>query len=75
MIPQAYITEWSAKVPWQTNEQVEQDLIICRALVEIFSDNFLADRLAFRGGTVASYSRAMAEESGWPDDGLVYNPL
>ena len=51
MIPQAYITEWSAQVPWQTNEQVEQDLVICRALVEIFSDRFLADRLAFRGGT------------------------
>lgn len=64
MIPRAYITEWSAKVLWQTNEQVEQDLIICRALVEIFSDKFLADRLAFRGGTAASYSRTMAEESG-----------
>ena len=51
MIPQAYITEWSAQVPWQTNEQVEQDLVICRALVEIFSDKFLAERLAFRGGT------------------------
>jgi predicted nucleotidyltransferase component of viral defense system len=51
MIPQAYITEWSQQVPWQTNEQVEQDLVICRALVEIFSDTWLAERLAFRGGT------------------------
>lgn len=51
MIPQAYITEWSNRVPWQTNEQVEQDLVICRALVEIFSDPFLSERLAFRGGT------------------------
>lgn len=51
MIPQAYITEWSNNVPWQTNEQVEQDLIICRALVSIFSDEFLASSLAFRGGT------------------------
>jgi predicted nucleotidyltransferase component of viral defense system len=51
MIPQAYITEWANQVPWQTNEQVEQDLVICRALVEIFSDEFLAQRLAFRGGT------------------------
>jgi predicted nucleotidyltransferase component of viral defense system len=51
MIPQAYITEWSNTVPWQTNEQVEQDLIICRALVEIFSDEWLASSLAFRGGT------------------------
>jgi predicted nucleotidyltransferase component of viral defense system len=51
MIPQAYITEWSQKVPWQTNDQVEQDLVICRALVEIFSDEWLANSLAFRGGT------------------------
>jgi len=51
MIPQAYITEWATKVPWQTNEQVEQDLVICRALVEIFSDEWLASSLAFRGGT------------------------
>jgi predicted nucleotidyltransferase component of viral defense system len=51
MIPQAYITEWSNYVPWQTNEQVEQDLVICRALVEIFKDDFLANSLAFRGGT------------------------
>ncbi len=51
MIPQAYITEWANKVPWQTNEQVEQDLIICRALTEIFKDEFLANNLAFRGGT------------------------
>ncbi|MEZ4829607.1 MAG: nucleotidyl transferase AbiEii/AbiGii toxin family protein [Bacteroidia bacterium] len=51
MIPQAYITEWSQLVPWQSNEQVEQDLVICRALVEIFSNEWLADSLAFRGGT------------------------
>jgi len=51
MIPQAYITEWANQVPWPTNEQVEQDLVICRALVEIFSDKFLAKSLAFRGGT------------------------
>lgn len=51
MIPQAYITEWGNFVPWKTNEQVEQDLIICRALTEIFSNKFLAESLAFRGGT------------------------
>ena len=43
--------EWSQQVPWQSNEQVEQDLVICRALVEIFSDEWLAGSLAFRGGT------------------------
>lgn len=51
MIPQAYINEWSQLVPWQSNTQVEQDLVICRALVEIFTDEWLADSLAFRGGT------------------------
>jgi predicted nucleotidyltransferase component of viral defense system len=51
MIPQSSIIEWSNYVPWQTNEQVEQHLVICRALVEIFKDDFLAGHLAFRGGT------------------------
>lgn len=51
MIPQSYIMEWSRQVPWKTNEQVEQDLVICRALVQIFSDDWLASSLAFRGGT------------------------
>ena len=32
-------------------QMVEQDLIICRALVSIFSDDFLRENLAFRGGT------------------------
>ena len=51
MIPQQYITEWSAVAPWKANEQIEQDLIICRSLVELFSDEFIAEKLAFRGGT------------------------
>lgn len=51
MIPRAFITEWADRVPWQTNEQVEQDLVICRALVEIFTDEMLSANLAFRGGT------------------------
>lgn len=51
MIPQAYISEWYQSVPWQTMEQVEQDLVISRVLVELFSDVKLANSLAFRGGT------------------------
>ncbi len=51
MIPRAFITEWSQYVLWKSNEQVELDLLICRALVEIFSNEWLASRLAFRGGT------------------------
>lgn len=51
MIPQAYIIEWRSSVPWKLDEQVEQDLILSRALVEIFSNQYLAENLCFRGGT------------------------
>ncbi|NQU80713.1 MAG: nucleotidyl transferase AbiEii/AbiGii toxin family protein [Bacteroidetes bacterium] len=51
MIPSAYITAWRKYAPWKTNEQVEQDLVICRALISIFSEPVLKDNLAFRGGT------------------------
>src|SRR6218665_43341 len=51
MIPPYNIIEWSHTAAWQTHEQVEQDLVICRALTEIFSDDYLAEHLAFRGGT------------------------
>lgn len=51
MISSNYITEWAAEHPWPTNEQVEQDLLLSRALVAIYSDSFLKEHLAFRGGT------------------------
>ena len=51
MIPRDYITEWRAEVPWVEDIQVEQDLVISRALVDIFSHPLLGQILAFRGGT------------------------
>ena len=51
MIPERYITEWSEQAPWVVNKFIEQDLIVCRALVSIYSDAFLTKHLAFRGGT------------------------
>ncbi len=51
MIPRAYIQAWSAKSPWPDLRQVEQDLIICRALCDLFSAPALRGRIAFRGGT------------------------
>ena len=51
MIPRAYVTEWRSNAPWIEDAQVEQDLVISRALVEIFSDPLLARSMAFRGGT------------------------
>lgn len=51
MIPAAAITEWRHQAPWALSEQIEQDLVICRALVDLFRDPLLVDELAFRGGT------------------------
>jgi predicted nucleotidyltransferase component of viral defense system len=51
MIPKPVIAKWQMHTPWKAFYQVEQDLVISRALVEIFSDDFLRENLAFRGGT------------------------
>jgi len=51
LIPRDLITEWSLVAPWIQSYQVEQDLVICRALVNIFNHPVLGDNLAFRGGT------------------------
>jgi predicted nucleotidyltransferase component of viral defense system len=50
-MPQAAITEWRNTVPWKSMHQVEQDLILSRSLVSIYSDELLASSLSFRGGT------------------------
>jgi predicted nucleotidyltransferase component of viral defense system len=51
LIPAAYIQAWRAKAPWPDALQVEQDLIICRALCDLFNAPALKGKLAFRGGT------------------------
>lgn len=51
MIPRDFITEWRTHAPWVSDVQVEQDLVISRALVELFSRPAIAGALAFRGGT------------------------
>jgi predicted nucleotidyltransferase component of viral defense system len=52
MIPQAVLTYWRTKhAPWAGDDQVEQDLVISRVLVDLYSDELIADSLAFRGGT------------------------
>ncbi|HXE54449.1 MAG TPA: nucleotidyl transferase AbiEii/AbiGii toxin family protein [Tepidisphaeraceae bacterium] len=51
MIPRAYITEWRAAAPWLDDAQVEQDLVLSRAVVELFNAPALGGKLALRGGT------------------------
>jgi len=51
VIPRASITAWRKAAPWPDNTQVEQDLVLSRALVELFRRPAFADGAAFRGGT------------------------
>jgi predicted nucleotidyltransferase component of viral defense system len=51
LIPRAYITEWRTRVLWPTNEQVEQDLVLSRALVALVIVGVVANRAVLRGGT------------------------
>lgn len=67
MIPQSYITAWRKQAPWQENYQVEQDLIIQRALIALFSNEFIRERLAFRGGT-ALHKLFLAPASRYSED-------
>lgn len=51
MIPRAHITAWRAVAPWPDDGQVEQDLVLSRAIVELFSGDHIAGHFAMRGGT------------------------
>ncbi|WP_225040733.1 nucleotidyl transferase AbiEii/AbiGii toxin family protein (plasmid) [Rhizobium sp. T1470] len=51
MIPAQNIVAWGSVVAWADQRQVEQDLIISRALIDIFDDKMLGTELRFRGGT------------------------
>ncbi len=51
MIPRANITGWRSAAPWPEDGHVEQDLVLARALVELFQRPRFAEAAAFRGGT------------------------
>src|SRR3989338_8781761 len=51
MILQRHITQWRSQVPWPYLDQVEHDLILSRALCELYNSPPVAENLIFRGGT------------------------
>ena len=51
MIENFHLDEWRQKAPWPTLNQIEQDLIISKALVSLYQDEHIKSVLAFRGGT------------------------
>ncbi len=67
MIPQAYITAWRKQAPWQEDFQVEQDMVIERALMAIYSDEYLREKLAFRGG-IALHKLYLAPAARYSED-------
>jgi predicted nucleotidyltransferase component of viral defense system len=52
MIDLKSLLAWKEYAPWPSEIQVEQDLIISRAIVDIFNHPLLQQELAFRGGAV-----------------------
>jgi len=52
VIPLREIAAWRDHAPWPTDLQVEQDLLLSKAMAAIFSDDFLRSQVAMRGGTV-----------------------
>jgi len=51
MIDRASLVLWQNIAPWGNGAQIEQDLILSRALVDIYNHPYLTSALAFRGGT------------------------
>lgn len=51
MIVQADIADWRAQVHWTSPENVEQDLVLSRLIVEFANHPLLGNDLVFRGGT------------------------
>jgi predicted nucleotidyltransferase component of viral defense system len=51
VITDADIAQWRMQVPWIDADQVEQDLVLSRMIVEIANDPLLGRELVFRGGT------------------------
>lgn len=51
MRPRQEIIAWRRHAAWATDAQIEQDLLLTRAMVAIFRDPFLSGQIAMRGGT------------------------
>ncbi len=51
MLPQAALNAWAQHAPWSNDLDIEQDLILSRAIIDIANHPLLGHELAFRGGT------------------------
>jgi Nucleotidyl transferase AbiEii toxin, Type IV TA system len=51
VITEADIAHWRNHVPWEDPQQVEQDLVLSRLIIEFACHPLLGNELVFRGGT------------------------
>lgn len=51
MISPAAIAHWRTNIPWISNDNVEQDLILSRLMIELAQHPLLGGELVMRGGT------------------------
>jgi predicted nucleotidyltransferase component of viral defense system len=51
MVPINAITQWRKQAPWLFQSQIEQDLVLSRALISLYQNTTIQETLAFRGGT------------------------
>jgi len=51
VIPQSAITAWGVTRPWPNPAAIEQDLLLARTIVAIYSHDRLRSEFVFRGGT------------------------
>ena len=51
MIAPMHLAHWRTKAPWGSDAQIEQDLVLTKAVILFYSNPHLAEAFAFRGGT------------------------
>ncbi len=60
MLPRRYIEEWKEFAPWPEDAQVEQDLVIEKAMLELFSDPFLQERFILENRKIQTKNQALS---------------
>lgn len=66
MIPTRVLIDWRPRAPWPDEDQVEQDLVLTRALITLF-DGPAAQLVALRGGT-ALHKLVLPEPGRYSED-------
>ena len=65
MIPRLYIEQWQTIAPWKSLSMIEQDLIISRALVNLFNHSEVAKSLGSVDISPAAYVPRLVRGIQW----------